>query len=73
MEARASVPSYTLWDLQLAYTPTKDVSLRLGVHNLFDRDPPFTNQGNSSQVGYDPLYADPRGRFWYVTASALFR
>ena len=67
------VASYTLWDLQLAYAATPDLSLRLGVRNLFDRDPPFTNQGDSFQVGYDPGYADPRGRFWYATVSLRFR
>ena len=67
------VASYTLWDLQLAYAITPDLSLRMGVRNLFDRDPPFSNQSDSFQVGYDPSYADPRGRFWYVTASLRFR
>jgi iron complex outermembrane receptor protein len=67
------VASYTLWDLQLAFAATPDLSLRLGVRNLFDRDPPFTNQSDSFQVGYDPGYADPRGRFWYATVSLRFR
>jgi iron complex outermembrane receptor protein len=66
------VASYTLWDLQLAYAATPDLSLRLGVRNLFDRDPPFTNQSDSFQVGYYPGYADPRGRFWYATVSLRF-
>ena len=38
-----------------------------GVRNLFDRDPPTTNQNQSFQVGYDPTYADPRGRFCYLS------
>lgn len=66
------VASYTLWDLQLAYAATPDLKIRLGVRNAFDRDPPFTNQKDSFQVGYDPGYADPRGRFWYATVSLRF-
>ena len=67
------VASYTLWDMQLAYAASPDLSLRMGVRNLFDHDPPFTNQADAFQVGYDPGYADPRGRFWYATASWRFR
>ncbi len=42
---------------------------------MFDRDPPYTNAGGqtSFQVGYEPLYADPRGRFVYLTANYAFQ
>ena len=35
------------------------------VRNLFDRDPPYVNTNAAFQSGYDPQYADPRGRFVY--------
>jgi iron complex outermembrane receptor protein len=62
------VASYELWDLQLRYRGFKDLELRAGVRNLFDKDPPYSNAGGqtSFQGGYDPAYADPRGRFFYV-------
>ena len=67
------VGSYSVWDAQWAWAASEAASVRIGVRNMLDRDPPFTNQGNASQVGYDPGYADPRGRFWYVSATWRFR
>ncbi|MBI3367851.1 MAG: TonB-dependent receptor, partial [Burkholderiales bacterium] len=62
------VGSYTTYDLQVAYTGFKGLRLMLGVRNLLDKDPPYTNSGGqvSFQAGYDPQYADPRGRFVYA-------
>jgi len=61
------VGAYTTYDLQMAYTGVKNLRLMLGVRNLLDKDPPYTNAGGqvSFQAGYDPQYADPRGRFIY--------
>ena len=68
------VSSYPLYHLQGQYTGFKDLTLILGVRNLFDRDPPYTNAGGQTvfQSGYDPLYADPRGRFLYARATYKF-
>jgi iron complex outermembrane receptor protein len=61
------VNAYDIWGLQTAWQATKGLTLTLGVRNLFDADPPYTNAGGqtSFQAGYDPTYADPRGRFFY--------
>jgi iron complex outermembrane receptor protein len=67
-----TVPSYINWDLNLRWRSVS-ATLTAGVRNLFDRAPPLTNQGNWFQAGYDPRYADPRGRFLYATASWRFR
>ncbi len=69
------VGSYITYDVQGSYTGIKNLALTLGVRNLFDRDPPYTNAGGqtSFQVGYEPLYADPRGRFVYGRVSYAFR
>jgi iron complex outermembrane receptor protein len=62
------VGSYQTFDLQVAYTGIRKLRLMLGVRNLMDKDPPYTNAGGqvSFQAGYDPQYADPRGRFIYA-------
>ena len=62
-----TVKSYTTYDLQGTYEPTKSWRLTLGARNVFNQDPPYTNAGGqtSFQSGYDPQYADPRGRFIY--------
>jgi iron complex outermembrane receptor protein len=35
------------------------------VRNLLNTDPPFSNQANAFQVGYDPALTDPTGRFYW--------
>ena len=66
------VGSYTTLDTQLAYTGIKNAKLSIGVKNLADRDPPYTNYGAGFVGGYDLSYADVRGRFVYGSASYKF-
>lgn len=66
------VNSYTLVDLSGTYKFTKLSSLTIGVKNLFDKDPPFSNQSSRSQRGYDPRYTDPLGRSLFVRAAYGF-
>ncbi|HEY1326274.1 MAG TPA: TonB-dependent receptor [Casimicrobiaceae bacterium] len=61
------VGSLSLWDLQASYTGFKNWNLTVGVKNLFDTNPPFTNQLNTFQAGYDPSYYDARARFVYAS------
>jgi iron complex outermembrane receptor protein len=66
------VGAYELFDLQASYAVLKGLRLTVGVRNLLDRDPPYSNQGFSFQSGYDPQYADPRGRFVYAGVNYRF-
>ena len=66
------VDSYTLVDVSVTAKPVKGLALTAGVKNLFDTDPPFSNQSNRSQRGYDPRYTDPLGRSVFVRASYTF-
>ncbi len=61
------VSAYQTFDLQGTYSGFKNLKLTLGAKNIFNTDPPYTNSGGavSFQAGYDPEYADPRGRFIY--------
>ncbi len=39
----------------------------VGIKNLLDRDPPFTNAYQSNfAAGYNALTGDPRGRSFYL-------
>lgn len=69
------VGPYEIYDAQVQYTGVKNLRLTLGMKNIFDRDPPYTNAGGqvSFQGGYDPQYADPRGRFVYVNLTYSFQ
>lgn len=66
------VSSYSTWDLFGTWSPTKQFTLGLGVRNLTDRLPPVTVQSATFQVGYDPRFADPFLRSYYVRASYKF-
>lgn len=66
------VEAYTLVDLSATYKFNKLSSLTVGVKNLFDKEPPFSNQSNRSQRGYDPRYTDALGRALFVRAAYGF-
>jgi iron complex outermembrane receptor protein len=66
------VSSYTTFDLYGSWRVIKPLSLTLGVRNLLDRDPPFSQQTTVFQAGYDPRYADAIGRTFYVRGTYDF-
>jgi iron complex outermembrane receptor protein len=66
------VDTYSVWSLSASYTGVKNVDLTLGVRNLLDQEPPFTNQSTTFQQGYDPRYTDPLGRTWYARITYKF-
>jgi iron complex outermembrane receptor protein len=68
-----TVSSMSLWDLQGSYTGFKNTTLTLGVKNLFDTNPPFTNSNLTFQIGYDPSYYDVRSRFVYGSIRYVFK
>jgi len=71
--------NYHMFDLSATFAPTKTITLRAGIDNLFDRDPPVAdrnpaNQGTNALIGglvagnvYDVL-----GRRFYIGAKAKF-
>jgi iron complex outermembrane receptor protein len=67
------VDSYTTIDAFANYEPIKNLKMLLGVRNLMDKDPPYTNQGSLFQGGgWDSRYYDPVGRTWYVRMTYKF-
>lgn len=67
------VSAFTTTDLYGSWSPIKGTSLVLGVRNLFDRDPPFTNQEDLFQAGgWDSRYASATGRTYYARATYSF-
>ncbi|MFZ2653272.1 MAG: TonB-dependent receptor [Burkholderiaceae bacterium] len=66
------VASYGLYDLAASFRGIKNLTIRAGVQNLLNTDPPFTRQEQYFQVGYDPTYADPRGRTFTLAVSYFF-
>jgi iron complex outermembrane receptor protein len=66
------VDAYQTFDAQLSYTGFKSARLQLGVKNLTDRNPPYTNYSPSFVGGYDLSYADVNGRYVYLNATYKF-
>jgi iron complex outermembrane receptor protein len=67
------IGDYDVWNLGFSYAGFRDWTVSAGIKNLFDRDPPFSNQNSTVQVGYDPSYGDPRGRLYWIGASYALR
>ena len=67
------VGAYDIWNLQGTYSGLKNTMLTLGIKNLFDRAPPFSNQVAQGLVMFDPRYADPRGRLFYAQVAVSFK
>lgn len=67
------VASYETFDLQGAYTGIRNLRLTLGMKNVMDRAPPYTNAGGQFAAGFDIAYADVRGRFVYGSATYRFK
>lgn len=63
------VPTYTLFNLSGSYVWQKSLTLTAGLRNLFDKQPPYSNQDDTFQAGYDPRYTDSLGRTLYLQAS----
>ena len=67
------VANVETYDLNTTWAGIKGLQLVFGIKNLFDRDPPASNQGQTFQVGYDPRYGDPFGRVYYGKVTYSFK
>jgi iron complex outermembrane receptor protein len=65
--SQSIVGVYETYDIQGSYLGFKNLRLSLGIKNMFDRAPPYSNSGGQSsfQSGYDPSYGNPLGRLVY--------
>lgn len=69
----ASIPAYNYFDLELSWHPLKQLTLRVGVNDIFDKDPPLVDSylvaGGAANT-YD-IY-DFLGRQVYAAFTAKF-
>jgi iron complex outermembrane receptor protein len=72
-QIQGSSGSYETYDAQARYSGIRHVALTLGVKNITDRNPPYTNSAGQFAAGYDIAYADVRGRFVYGNVRYTFR
>ncbi|SFC04333.1 TonB-dependent receptor [Massilia yuzhufengensis] len=66
------VGHYSTWSLSTTYSGNKKAEFTAGIKNLFDKEPPFTNQLTNFQLGYDPRYTDPLGFTVYARVTYKF-
>jgi iron complex outermembrane recepter protein len=67
------VGEYSVFDISVSYTGVKGMTLQGGILNLFDQDPPFTNQvGRFQARGYDDRFHNPLGRTYQLSARYEF-
>ena len=67
------VKAYTLVDVSGTWSGMKNLAVTLGVKNLFDTKPPFSNQGTVFQKGFDPRFTDAVGRAYMLRAAYNFK
>lgn len=72
---RVFIGAETIYDANVTYRGIKNLTLALGLKNLFNKQPePIgTAVTNQFQAGYDINQYDPRGRLVYVTAGYKFQ
>ena len=70
----SKIKAYTLYNLSASYTGVKNTTFTIGVTNLFDKDPPFSNHNvdNVAGAGWDGRVGDPRGRAFNVKLTHKF-
>ena len=69
------VDAYSIFHASATWSAIKNLTLTVGVKNLFDKDPPFaitydSNTGAGSS--WEPRVADPRGRSFTLMANYKF-
>ena len=67
------VKAYSLWDLSASWKVNASLQLRMGVQNLLDTAPPFSNQSYYFLSTYDPTYTDPKGRTFFASLKYSFK
>jgi iron complex outermembrane receptor protein len=66
------VGAVNTWDLALTWSGIKGLVLTAGLTNMFNQEPPFSNQASGFQVGYDYRYGNPIGRAFLLRANYTF-
>jgi outer membrane receptor protein involved in Fe transport len=72
----AKIPAYSYFDLTAQWRVRDNISLRLGVNNIFDKDPPILDTSSfpltaGSGNTYPGLY-DPLGRTIFINLTAKY-
>jgi len=75
VEVNRKIKAYNYFDLAGTWQVREKISLRAGINNLFDKDPPVIAAGLLSSFGNGNTYPgtyDPMGRLMFVGATVDF-
>ncbi len=68
-----TVGKNSVWNLSTTYTGFKGLTLAVGILNLLNNEPPYSNQTGRFQArGYDDRFANPLGRVYTLGARYEF-
>jgi iron complex outermembrane receptor protein len=69
------VDNYVLYNVSVSYKGFKNLTLRGGIKNILNTDPPFTahNVDFSPGTGWEARVGDPRGRAYTLSATYTFK
>ena len=67
-----TVAGNNVWDLAVTWSGVKGLAVTAGLTNMFNYKPPYSNQGDGFQVGYDFRYANPIGRAFLLRGTYQF-
>jgi iron complex outermembrane receptor protein len=60
-----TVGNYSIWNGYVSFKPIPALKLLAGINNLADTKPPFSNQEQNWQAGFNPIFSSPLGRTFY--------
>jgi iron complex outermembrane receptor protein len=60
-----TVGNYSIWNGYVSFKPIPALKLLAGINNLLDTNPPFSNQEQNWQAGYNPIFSSALGRTFY--------
>lgn len=60
------VGDQSTWDVFGSYKPIQPLTVLVGVRNVLNTVPPFSNQSNSWTAGYNSIFSSPFLRTFYV-------
>ncbi|HKR28249.1 MAG TPA: TonB-dependent receptor [Acidobacteriaceae bacterium] len=67
------VGSQSTWDTYASYEPIHGLTVLVGIHNLLNTNPPFSNSTqNNFASGYNALFSNPVLRDFYVNLKYQF-
>ncbi|MBV8634664.1 MAG: TonB-dependent receptor, partial [Burkholderiaceae bacterium] len=67
-----NVGSYSIWNAYFSYKAMPGLKLVGGINNLFNTNPPFSNQNQNWQSGYNSVFSSPLGRAYYLRGTYSF-